>query len=84
MGPEDYTLEREPLEGDVVSFSYDHQARIEIPTNPKVYRIRDDLTWQDVLESIPSSQFINGMWKKYIYIKIKIKNNKKQKLRTSK
>jgi hypothetical protein len=39
-------------------------ARAEIPSNPVVYRLRDDLAWEDVLQSSslpPIRLFLNGL-----------------------
>eukprot|EP00026_Physarum_polycephalum_P003407 Phypoly_transcript_03418.p1 GENE.Phypoly_transcript_03418~~Phypoly_transcript_03418.p1 ORF type:complete len:724 (+),score=75.11 Phypoly_transcript_03418:129-2300(+) len=38
-----------PKMGDVVTFEHEIAARREIPTNPKISRIRKDLVWNDVL-----------------------------------
>eukprot|EP00026_Physarum_polycephalum_P000178 Phypoly_transcript_00178.p1 GENE.Phypoly_transcript_00178~~Phypoly_transcript_00178.p1 ORF type:complete len:1068 (-),score=137.60 Phypoly_transcript_00178:3031-5769(-) len=35
--------------GDIVTFSYENQAKKDIPTNPKIYRIRNDVSWKDVV-----------------------------------
>jgi hypothetical protein len=35
--------------GDVVTFEHEIASRREIPTNPKISRIRKDLAWNDVL-----------------------------------
>jgi hypothetical protein len=38
--------------------------RAEIPSNPVVYRLRDDLAWEDVLQSsniAPNRHFLNGL-----------------------
>lgn len=35
--------------GDIVTFDHENYARGEIPTNPKISRIRKDLVWNDVL-----------------------------------
>eukprot|EP00026_Physarum_polycephalum_P001298 Phypoly_transcript_01299.p1 GENE.Phypoly_transcript_01299~~Phypoly_transcript_01299.p1 ORF type:complete len:1145 (+),score=200.33 Phypoly_transcript_01299:2-3436(+) len=37
--------------GDVVTISYDINSRREVPTNPKILRIRTDLSWEDVVNS---------------------------------
>lgn len=50
--------------GDVVTVSYDRYARNAIPVNPKVYRIRSDITWEFVLQGhskqLPKAQYLNG------------------------
>jgi hypothetical protein len=35
--------------GNIVTFSYDIQARRHIPVNPKINRLRTDLLWKDVV-----------------------------------
>lgn len=48
--------------GDVVSFSFECQARRELPVNPKIYRIRTDLSWEDVVyNSAKEKAFFNGI-----------------------
>lgn len=42
---------RDLEKGDVVTFAYDDYSRRSLPVNPKVYRIRDDLSWEEVLEN---------------------------------
>lgn len=37
--------------GDIVSFSYDSFSRRSIPINVKIFRIRKDLEWEQVIES---------------------------------
>eukprot|EP00026_Physarum_polycephalum_P002048 Phypoly_transcript_02052.p1 GENE.Phypoly_transcript_02052~~Phypoly_transcript_02052.p1 ORF type:complete len:648 (+),score=89.30 Phypoly_transcript_02052:207-2150(+) len=41
----------QPVKGEVVSFSYEALARRSAPMNPVIYRVREDLTWDDVLAS---------------------------------
>jgi hypothetical protein len=38
-----------PRIGEVVTFSYETMARRDVPTNPRIYRIRKDLSWEDVV-----------------------------------
>jgi hypothetical protein len=38
-----------PVKGDIVSFSYEAMARRSAPVNPIIYRVRMDLTWDDVI-----------------------------------
>lgn len=48
--------------GDVVSFSFENYARRDVPVNPKIYRIRSDLSWLDVVHSaVKESKFISGI-----------------------
>lgn len=42
-------------EGDVVSFTYTMVANRSLPTQVRVYRIRRDILWRDVLLSFSSS-----------------------------
>lgn len=67
---EDYNLHRQPLRGDIVTFSHDSQTRNATPTNPVVYRIRADLTWMDVIKSSkePVRQFLNGIYHMLVVI----------------
>ena len=62
VSKEDYELHRPPIRGDIVTFSHDYQTRRFAPSNPVVYRIRSDMTWQDVIKSSkePVRQFLNG------------------------
>ena len=49
--------------GDVVSFSFESSARRELPVNPRIYRIRTDIEWEDVVENVANEQrFLNGIW----------------------
>jgi hypothetical protein len=54
-----------PLQiGDVVTFSYDNYTRYSLPVDPKIYRVRPDLDWKDVLRNFheqSQSQTLNGM-----------------------
>jgi hypothetical protein len=34
-----------------VTFAYESKARLELPVNPKITRIRTDVAWEDVLLS---------------------------------
>eukprot|EP00026_Physarum_polycephalum_P001074 Phypoly_transcript_01075.p1 GENE.Phypoly_transcript_01075~~Phypoly_transcript_01075.p1 ORF type:complete len:1059 (+),score=134.10 Phypoly_transcript_01075:98-3274(+) len=47
---------QEYKKGDVVTFSYENFSRNSIPVNPKILRVRKDLSWKGVLaqESRPS------------------------------
>lgn len=55
---ESISLKRWPKRGEIVSFSYDNYSRFSIPIHAKVYRIRKDVSWQDVLNnaSAPSNR----------------------------
>lgn len=60
VDPEQYTLFREPKQGDIVTFSHDHQSRRAIPTNVNVHQIRLDMTWEDIATA-SNQQFNNSM-----------------------
>jgi hypothetical protein len=48
--------------GDIVSFSYECHARRDIPVNPKIYRIRTDVSWEEVVcNSAKEKTFLNGI-----------------------
>lgn len=52
-----------PESGDIVSFSCENHARSEVPVNPKIYRIRQDLTWPEVVRNeAEESKYLNGTW----------------------
>lgn len=60
---ESIVSELKPKQGDIVSFTYDNYSRTATPLNPKVYRIRSDLSWKHVLRDSlqePQSQYLNG------------------------
>eukprot|EP00026_Physarum_polycephalum_P002350 Phypoly_transcript_02356.p1 GENE.Phypoly_transcript_02356~~Phypoly_transcript_02356.p1 ORF type:complete len:908 (+),score=118.97 Phypoly_transcript_02356:113-2836(+) len=61
VAKEHYDLHRQPIRGDIVTFSHDFQSRRSTPTNPVVHRIRSDMTWQDVIKNAkePVRQFRN-------------------------
>ena len=40
-----------PQVGKVVSFSYEGNLRRDIPFRPTVFRVRSDLSWDDVIQS---------------------------------
>ena len=53
-----------PSIGEIVSFSFENHARRDLPVNPSIYRVRADLSWEDVLESFAKEKkFLNGMVK---------------------
>ena len=52
-----------PATGEIVSFSFESQARRALPQSPKIFRVRTDLEWADVVRNFGSEQrFLNGMW----------------------
>ena len=44
------------IKGDIVTFSYEIHARKDLPVNPEIYRIRTDVSWEDVLHSSASER----------------------------
>lgn len=44
--------------GDVVTVAYDDFSKSGIPTNPKILRVRSDISWKDYLVR---TKFLNGM-----------------------
>jgi hypothetical protein len=45
----------------VVTFSYESNARRDVPISPKIYRIRTDLSWREVVENAAAEKkFLNG------------------------
>lgn len=48
--------------GDIVTFSYENHARRDLPVNPKIYRIRTDLDWQEVINNFKKEEtFLSGI-----------------------
>lgn len=47
--PQKVMLQDQPKKGDIVSISFDSFSRRALPTNPKIYRIRTDVSWQHVV-----------------------------------
>ena len=48
--------------GDVVTFSYEINARREVPVNPQIVRIRRDLEWEEVTANFAKERrFRNGI-----------------------
>ena len=54
-----------PKKGEVVTFSYENYSRRELPVNPKLLRVRKDVSWEEILAdhtlSTPHSQSLSGM-----------------------
>lgn len=40
-----------PKIGDVVTFSYESNIRRDVPFQPKIYKIRHDILWEEVIHS---------------------------------
>lgn len=51
------TNEQKVLKGDVITFSYDH-INLVVPQNPKLVRVRGDITWKDIIKT--TSKDLNG------------------------
>jgi hypothetical protein len=48
---------------DVVSVSYESYLPQELPVNPKIYRVRDDISWEDVVNSFHKDRkYRNGIF----------------------
>lgn len=39
-----------PKVGEIVTFSYEKNIRRDSPVNPRIYRIRNDLSWDDIVK----------------------------------
>ena len=55
----------QPKKGDVVTFSYDSYTVRSVPLNPRIYRIRGDMTWEEAIynfeQQISDATVTNGM-----------------------
>lgn len=47
--PENYSSIQTPHVGDIVSFTYENFTRSSIPIKPKIFRIRKDVNWKDII-----------------------------------
>ena len=48
--------------GDIVTFSYENNAKRDVPANPRIFRIRTDLLWKDVVQLFyKEKRHLNGM-----------------------
>ena len=47
--------------GDIVTFSYEYHSKSAAPVNPIIYKVRTDITWEDVVSNFlrdnPSPQY---------------------------
>ena len=54
-----------PRSGDIVTFTYQNYSSRSIPIHPTIVRIREDLTWEEVVTSFlrekPQAHKLNGM-----------------------
>lgn len=48
-------LGEQPIPGDVVTFTYENYSTAAVPVNPELYRIRRDMTWEDVIRNYATS-----------------------------
>ena len=50
-----------PQIGDIVSFTFENNARVDIPVHPRVFRRREDVDWEEVVQSsLAERKFLNG------------------------
>ena len=60
-----FDLTPRPSPGDVVTFSYQHYTKLLTPVNPRIERVRGDLSWQEIEHNFKSEimepQILNGM-----------------------
>ena len=50
-----------PKVGEVVSYSFEGHARRDMPVNPKIYRVRTDISWDYVVHNIVrEQQYLSG------------------------
>lgn len=67
-GYEVANLQVPPKKGAVMTFSYDNYTQGDIPVNPKIERIRHDLTWDDVInDQSPRPLSLNGIKKNLLF-----------------
>eukprot|EP00026_Physarum_polycephalum_P002518 Phypoly_transcript_02525.p1 GENE.Phypoly_transcript_02525~~Phypoly_transcript_02525.p1 ORF type:complete len:833 (+),score=92.99 Phypoly_transcript_02525:54-2552(+) len=60
---EQFYYNTKPKKGDIVTFTYESISQRSMPVNMKIYRIRYDLTWKEVLRSfsqLSSYQLLNN------------------------
>ena len=54
--------------GDIVSFSYEKLSKTSLPVDPKIYKIRRDISWTDVIQSSkaqePNSMLLHHLGEK--------------------
>lgn len=55
-----------PVKGDVITFSFEVSNNRDLPLNPKIVRIRRDITWSDVILNNSSTDKL-GKYKIYYY-----------------
>lgn len=66
-----------PTKGEIVTFSYESYARRDLPVNPRIFRIRTDVSWDDVIRNLSNEKkFLNGTFSSQNNMK---NNNNKRK-----
>jgi signal peptidase I len=54
-----------PKRGDIVTFTYETYSRRDVPVNPKLLRVRKDVSWESIvvdhIRSTPQPQPLSGM-----------------------
>lgn len=49
--------------GEIVSFTFEKHRLLDIPSHPKVFRVRSDVSWEDVIyNSKKEKKYLNGMF----------------------
>jgi hypothetical protein len=48
---DDVLYDTNPKKGDVVTFSFESFSRSPIPVRPKIFRIRTDVLWEDIVRT---------------------------------
>jgi hypothetical protein len=54
------------MRGDIVTFTYDSFSRRALPINPKIFRKRSDVTWEEVLRNHEKDAQVDGMKKRIV------------------
>lgn len=50
-----------PETGEIVTFSYEKSFQKDIPSNPKIFRVRSDISWEDVVYNArKEKKYLNG------------------------
>ena len=52
-----------PKIGAIVTFSFDYQARSNLPRNARIVRVRNDVAWDDVIRNSLREKVLYGMRK---------------------
>ena len=51
MTADDVLYDATPKKGDVVTFSFETYSRNPIPVRPKIFRVRTDVFWEDIVRT---------------------------------